>query len=29
MTTQEKLEKIVKILDSKKAEDIQVIGITT
>ncbi|MBP0966583.1 MAG: ribosome silencing factor [Oscillospiraceae bacterium] len=28
MTTQEKLEKIVKILDSKKAEDIQVIGIT-
>ena len=28
MTTQEKLEKIVRILDSKKAEDIQVIGIT-
>lgn len=28
MNTQEKLEKIVKILDSKKAEDIQVIGIT-
>lgn len=28
MTTQEKLETIVKILDSKKAEDIQVIGIT-
>lgn len=28
MTTQEKLELIVKILDSKKAEDIQVIGIT-
>ena len=28
MTTQEKLEKIVKILDSKKAENIQVIGIT-
>lgn len=28
MTTQEKLEKIVKILDTKKAEDIQVIGIT-
>ena len=28
MTTQEKLEKIVKILDSKKAQDIQVIGIT-
>ena len=28
MTTQEKLEKIVKILDSKKAEDIQVIGTT-
>ena len=28
MTTQEQLEKIVKILDSKKAEDIQVIGIT-
>lgn len=28
MTTQEKLERIVKILDGKKAEDIQVIGIT-
>jgi ribosome-associated protein len=28
MNTQEKLEKIVRILDSKKAEDIQVIGIT-
>ena len=28
MPTQEKLEKIVKILDSKKAENIQVIGIT-
>ncbi len=28
MTTQEKLEKIVKILDRKKAEDIKVIGIT-
>ncbi|MBR6761293.1 MAG: ribosome silencing factor [Oscillospiraceae bacterium] len=28
MTTQEKLEKIVKTLDMKKAEDIQVIGIT-
>ena len=28
MTTQEKLEKIVKILDTKKAQDIQVIGIT-
>lgn len=28
MTTQEKLEKIVRILDSKKAVDIQVIGIT-
>ena len=28
MTTQEKLEKIVKILDSKKAVDIKVIGIT-
>ena len=28
MNTQEKLEKIVKILDSKKAENIQVIGIT-
>lgn len=28
MTTQEKMEKIVKILDSKKAENIQVIGIT-
>ena len=28
MTTQEKLEKIVRVLDSKKAEDIQVIGIT-
>ena len=28
MTTQEKLEKIVKILDQKKAEDIKVIGIT-
>ena len=28
MTTQEKLEMIVKTLDSKKAEDIQVIGIT-
>ena len=28
MTTQEKLEKIVTILDRKKAEDIQVLGIT-
>ncbi len=28
MTTQEKLEKIVRILDQKKAQDIQVIGIT-
>ncbi len=28
MTTQEKLEKIVKILDEKKAQKIQVIGIT-
>lgn len=28
MTTNEKLEKIVKILDGKKAQDIQVIGIT-
>ena len=28
MTTQEKLEKIVKILDRKKATDIKVIGIT-
>ena len=28
MTTKEKLEKIVKILDQKKAQDIQVIGIT-
>lgn len=28
MNTKEKLEKIVKILDSKKAENIQVIGIT-
>lgn len=28
MNTTEKLEKIVRILDSKKAEDIQVIGIT-
>ncbi|MCQ2416946.1 MAG: ribosome silencing factor [Oscillospiraceae bacterium] len=28
MDTQAKLEKIVRILDSKKAEDIQVIGIT-
>ena len=28
MTTQEKLEKIVRILDQKKAEDIQVLGIT-
>lgn len=28
METREKLEKIVKILDGKKAEDIQVIGIT-
>lgn len=28
MTTQEKLEKIVRILDEKKAQDIQAIGIT-
>lgn len=28
MTTQEKLEKIVHILDEKKAQDIQAIGIT-
>ena len=28
MTTQEKLEKIVHILDQKKAQDIQAIGIT-
>ena len=28
MTTQEKLEKIVRILDQKKATDIKVIGIT-
>lgn len=28
MNTQEKLEKIVRILDQKKAQDIQVIGIT-